>query len=936
MATFVGRTEELRALAEVIRSAGPSAALVTAIAGTGKSRLLMEALRSAPRIRSFAVVGFESESQVPLAAAAGLLRGLSGIPEHGVVVNTLAFTRRAEDRDVEVGPDPGVFEPVRIFEAAHRALGSLKAALLVIDDLQWVDDLSLALCHYLIRAAVDSDQRLVIVAATRPDGPGEQLFEGLPEASLRRIELGPLPEADGTALARAIDPKLPEEAASGMWRRADGSPFWLEALARYGSVDHRLDQVLTRRLRGAGRDAATLLGTFALAARPISLSVTAQILDRAPEAVEAALDVLIERGLVVTDRDGVRPAHDLIRTSAVAQLPAELRRHIHARFAERFEREAGTDLQLLRLALEHRRGAGLVLLPLAAKLAASPHRRLLGAEGVAELGAVADEADPLAQETVALHAHVAAMAYELGEHEAALVRWSLVADQADDPTTRARAALAASRAAYALGRADEARELLTRSREVVAGDSALAVEQTTHEAAICLWLEERTAEGRELARRASAMARRLTTAPRADGNGVARGDADVRRAAVEALRIEYEAAIQHGDPAALLEVAERREAAARRAGLEEALEASLALGAALRQNGGVRRALARFRRVWADARRAVLPRVSVDAGFWLGRTLMLTGELEQAEEVVREARELASRIGDVPRARHRVAQLDAGLHIERGRVGEGLAVLDAELAGVATQHHGIVLHADRAAWAARLEGSAAADTVEVQLAAAEACVAAVGCPRCSGEFMILAAEALGRIGHHEAARVALERREALGFPLEDLDRLMHRHASALAVPEEADRAAALDAALAIARGSPYRLLTLWLRLDLGRTLGSLADPRGAVGLQRAASEAAALGAHTVRALAERSLRALGVRTWRRGAPGAPLTAREGEVARLVAAGATNREVASTLFLSPKTVERHLVNLFRKLDVRNRTELAARLAEGGTKRTGIPR
>jgi DNA-binding NarL/FixJ family response regulator len=80
----------------------------------------------------------------------------------------------------------------------------------------------------------------------------------------------------------------------------------------------------------------------------------------------------------------------------------------------------------------------------------------------------------------------------------------------------------------------------------------------------------------------------------------------------------------------------------------------------------------------------------------------------------------------------------------------------------------------------------------------------------------------------------------------------------------------------------------------------------------------------VRALAEQALRALGVRTWRRVHAGAPLTKREEEVARLVVGGATNREVAKTLFLSPKTIERHLSNVFRKVGARNRTELAARL------------
>ena len=44
----------------------------------------------------------------------------------------------------------------------------------------------------------------------------------------------------------------------------------------------------------------------------------------------------------------------------------------------------------------------------------------------------------------------------------------------------------------------------------------------------------------------------------------------------------------------------------------------------------------------------------------------------------------------------------------------------------------------------------------------------------------------------------------------------------------------------------------------------------------------------------------------------------------MAGGATNREAAAALFLSPKTIEFHLRNVYRKLGVRSRTELVARL------------
>ena len=49
------------------------------------------------------------------------------------------------------------------------------------------------------------------------------------------------------------------------------------------------------------------------------------------------------------------------------------------------------------------------------------------------------------------------------------------------------------------------------------------------------------------------------------------------------------------------------------------------------------------------------------------------------------------------------------------------------------------------------------------------------------------------------------------------------------------------------------------------------------------------------------------------------------MALLVAEGATNRETAAALFLSPKTVEFHLGKVFRKLGVRSRTELALLVA-----------
>jgi DNA-binding CsgD family transcriptional regulator len=60
-----------------------------------------------------------------------------------------------------------------------------------------------------------------------------------------------------------------------------------------------------------------------------------------------------------------------------------------------------------------------------------------------------------------------------------------------------------------------------------------------------------------------------------------------------------------------------------------------------------------------------------------------------------------------------------------------------------------------------------------------------------------------------------------------------------------------------------------------------------------------------------------------------LTPTEERVAALVAAGRTYREVADALFISPKTVQWNLSKIYRKLGVRSRSELAAKLAGGQT-------
>jgi len=110
-------------------------------------------------------------------------------------------------------------------------------------------------------------------------------------------------------------------------------------------------------------------------------------------------------------------------------------------------------------------------------------------------------------------------------------------------------------------------------------------------------------------------------------------------------------------------------------------------------------------------------------------------------------------------------------------------------------------------------------------------------------------------------------------------------------------------------------------------------------LRAAESVFAMCGADRDQARATNSLRSLGHRV-RRSRPDAKsavgqeaLSARERELGELVASGKTNRQIASALFISERTVEAHLRNVFRKLGVANRAAVAAAISRSSNPPSG---
>ncbi len=174
------------------------------------------------------------------------------------------------------------------------------------------------------------------------------------------------------------------------------------------------------------------------------------------------------------------------------------------------------------------------------------------------------------------------------------------------------------------------------------------------------------------------------------------------------------------------------------------------------------------------------------------------------------------------------------------------------------------------------------------------------------------------------------------------------HADALELPAGRVRAMVARAEVQLARGEAAAAAELaqdavafaeevgalrdaaTARVVAGRAVSAAGDRDEAIAiLRRAAADAGRGSALRLRDEASRELRRLGARldagSRRTGSGGmAELTNRERDIAELVAAGKANKQVAASLFISEKTVEYHLSNLYAKLGVRSRVELASTL------------
>jgi DNA-binding CsgD family transcriptional regulator len=213
----------------------------------------------------------------------------------------------------------------------------------------------------------------------------------------------------------------------------------------------------------------------------------------------------------------------------------------------------------------------------------------------------------------------------------------------------------------------------------------------------------------------------------------------------------------------------------------------------------------------------------------------------------------------------------------------------------------------------------------VVVAAASACIAATRRASATGDERLSSdAAAIG-----DRLRTTAEKLDAVG-QRQHAFRLTFTAADAVLTGGD-DLARRWDEATAAwdAVGEPYPLAQTLLR----SAEAAIADgdrEAAAARLRRAASIATDLGAHPlgeeIATLARRARITLGNDAPSAGqdpAGGAGLTERELEVLRLVAAGRSNREIATELFISPKTASVHVSNILGKLGATSRTEAAAK-------------
>ncbi|MFC4911825.1 ATP-binding protein [Actinomadura gamaensis] len=948
---LVGRDEEMARLVAAVRRP-PAVAVVTGEAGIGKTRLVAE-MAARPELagrRILAGTCRRIREPFPLGPIVEALRDTGpALAEAGLSRVAGALRPLLPELEDVLPPAPQplgdrLAERHRIFRGLAEVCAALGPAVLVVEDAHWADGQTLEFLDYLLSAPPPA---LSVVVTYRGEdaGPDLRLVSARPAAEVtrERIELAPLDVARTRELAQAIleADRITDELAAYLCERGSGVPLAVQELLallrqrgtlawRHGRWARRTvaeldvpvrvrDSVLERVARlSDGARAVAEAAAVLMTGVPQSV-----LLDAARGGTPDGLDEAVESGLIAERGGGFGFRHVLAAQAVYEEIPAARRRDLHGRAADAVRHLDRVPLGVL---AHHLRESGRVRewVDVAVRAAeqamelrddAEAFRLLDGVLRDAELGPVrrAELTVRLGEAAFEL-LHVpdlrpvfaraldadlprrlrAELRFRLGLHLDSVgldphEKWATVRESVEDLDGRPDLA---AWAMLALGMPTEPTGLAVAERARWM-DRAVATVPRIEEPA-----------QRQFVLGKAAMARLITGDPRwtglRDRLRAAPAEIDSRRAnAFYSLGLAAGYAGHH-------ELA------------RDSLRTALSIGTEVDPTGGI-----------AYRSRAGLLLVSYLRGEWDGLAdaapEVLDGLSDRTERMFAEA-------------------VAACLDVATGSRPDAVARL-REVGAMAMPGDGMLLGIIVEAWLrpATANGEAAAalaDTaahVELWESRGMWAVGVRAVPALVGAM--IAADRTGAARELTARYTA--RLDGLDAPLAGCALPYARGLLAAAEDGGGRRAAAEFATAARAYdGLPAPYEAARVREHAAGALRGVDAPAASALLAEAAAAFGALGAHRDLDRAAGTARRWGIDVGARPAArrgprgyGGALSPREREVAELAATGLTNRDIAGRLFVSPKTVEKHLASALRKLGLRSRAALAAHLAEGPDAATG---
>jgi DNA-binding NarL/FixJ family response regulator len=951
---LIGRRDEIASLERLLdrldRGRGSAVALVGE-PGIGKTRLLTE-LRTRSVARGHLVllgVASEFERDIPFGVFIDALDdhlgrldldrfGLLGDPikrELGQIfpsLRTSAQTRGAGARR----------ERHRSHAAVRILLGRLardRPLVVILDDVQWADPASTELLDALLRRSAD---RVVLVLALRPIPRSRRLPAALARAeragALVRHELGTLtPSEAGQLVGEDVAPAV----VRLLYQETDGNPFYLEQLAR--SLDRSalvsanrsepladigippaVAAALAEELHQLSELARRVFDGAAVAGDPFDLEIAAAAAATTEKQTIEAIDEIFRFDLVrpTAAPRRFRFRHALIRRAAYESAPAAWRVGAHERCAEALRRR-GASAAIRAHHVERSAAYGDLGAVALLKEAGETAVRLAPESAARWFDAALSllPADASVDERVALllarAAALASAGHIMAGHQVLLEATRILPDSST--ALAATVATACAREERLIGRYERAHVRLTsairRHRGPASKESvALLIELTLNDfyrskfADMAVWAEHAAAAASEVADPVL-LAAALAMPALADAVGGRPDRARARRDAAATLLdgLPDEELARRIDAATWLSATELYLDMYAEADVHASRALDVSHAAACGDPAGLYQILPR---VWyvrgklADA--AEMLDDAIEGGRLLGTPpglagnlfnrsaiALAAGDLPLAEAMAEEAGRLANRLGEGFVAAWAAVRL-AAVRLEMGDPARAAALL-VERAG------GEELTLIPGGWG-------------------------VYCL----ELLTQSLLASGRMPDAaKTARLAEARAETLGLPLA---RVWSQRAVAAVALQAGAAVRAADQALASADGAEAvgaPLEAAHSRALAGQALASSGEvERGVSELRRAVEAFDSAGALRYRERAEQQLGQLGQRPYRRsrrGPTGAvgieALTERELQVARLVVDRKTNPEIAAELFLSQKTIESHLRNVFNKVGVESRVALA---------------